>query len=142
MISVGFGKALPQDVIERLFPERARTERPRIGIGQAVKRALGLEANRVEVAGVRDGMVTLAKCCSPVLGEGIVVTIITSLREYPNMLLRRVSPIREALTGDALNCTVEAKQVRIVDSEIVDVPEPEEQRGEGEQNRGRRSRLE
>jgi len=70
--AVGFGKALPQEVIERLFPDRARDDRVATGIGHAVKRALGLTGNRVEVAGLRDGMVMLAKCCNPVLGEPIV----------------------------------------------------------------------
>jgi GTP pyrophosphokinase len=70
--AVGFGKALPHEVIERLFPDRARDDRASTGIGQAVKRALGLKGNRVEVAGIRDGMVMLAKCCNPVLGEPIV----------------------------------------------------------------------
>jgi len=70
--AVGFGKALPQEVIERLFPDRARDDRVASGIGHAVKRALGLTGNRVEVAGLRDGMVMLAKCCNPVLGEPIV----------------------------------------------------------------------
>jgi hypothetical protein len=74
--------------------------------------------------------------------ESVVVGIITSLREYENMLLRRVSPIREASTGDSLRCTVEATEVRIVDSEVVDVPDPEETRGRDARNRGRRNNEE
>ena len=72
LVSVGYGKTLPGDVLKRLYPERTRQEKPRSGLVPAVRRALGLGADRVEVAGMRDGMVALAKCCSPVLGEPIV----------------------------------------------------------------------
>jgi GTP diphosphokinase / guanosine-3',5'-bis(diphosphate) 3'-diphosphatase len=71
LASVGFGRTLPGDVVERLFPERKAG--PAVGSKlQAVKRVLGLGGDRVEVAGMRDGMVTLAKCCNPVRGEPIV----------------------------------------------------------------------
>jgi GTP pyrophosphokinase len=72
LVSVGYGKTLGADVIERLFPDRRREEKPRPGLGGAVRKVLGLGADRVEVAGMRDGMVTLAKCCNPVQGEPIV----------------------------------------------------------------------
>lgn len=70
---------------------------------------------------------------------GTVVGILTSLREYSSMVIRRVAPIREAATGDSLRATVEARQIRIVSSEVVDVPEPEETRGDTNRNRGRRN---
>ena len=72
MVAVGYGKVLPSDAIERLFPDRARGEEPKPSLGTAVRRALGMGANRVEVTGLQDGMVTLAKCCNPVYGEPIV----------------------------------------------------------------------
>jgi GTP pyrophosphokinase len=70
--AIGFGKTLPQQVVGALWPDRARDEGPPRGIGQAVKRVLGVAESRVEVAGMSDGMVNLAKCCSPVYGEPIV----------------------------------------------------------------------
>lgn len=75
------------------------------------------------------------------MNEGVVVGIFTSLREYSSMLIRRVSPIREASTGDSLRATVEATEVRIVESEVVNVPVPEETRGVRPTNRGRRNNV-
>jgi len=69
--------------------------------------------------------------------SGTTVNAITSLREYESMGLTRVSPIREAKTGDALIATVDLKQVRVVSSEIVAAPEPREPRGNESSERGR-----
>ena len=68
---------------------------------------------------------------------GTVLQIFTSLRDYDSMLLKRVSPTRTAENGNALVAILEAQQVKIVQSEIVDAPEPEETRGEVRQRRGR-----
>lgn len=70
---------------------------------------------------------------------GTVVGILTPLRDYSNMIIRRVSPVREAATGDSLVAVVEAREIRIVESEVVDAPEPAETRGSGSRNRGRRN---
>lgn len=72
LVSVGYGKTLPGDALRRLYPDRTREEKPAAGLVPVVRRVLGLRKDRVEVAGIRDGMVVLAKCCSPVLGEPIV----------------------------------------------------------------------
>ena len=65
------------------------------------------------------------------------MTLITSLREYDDMALKRVSPIREAKTGDALVATVELQQLIVVSSEIVAAPEPRETRVDRSEERGR-----
>jgi len=69
--------------------------------------------------------------------RGVPVGLLTSLREYENLGLTRVSPIREAESGDALVATVELKEVRVVSSEIVEAPEPREPRGNTQRERGR-----
>ncbi len=68
---------------------------------------------------------------------GTTVGLITSLREYEDMGIERLSPIREAKTGDALVATLDLKQVRRVSSEIVAAPEPREVRGNEDEERGR-----
>ena len=68
---------------------------------------------------------------------GTTVTVITSLREYEDMAISRVSPIREAKTGDALVASVDFSQVLVVSSEIVAAPEPREPRGNASEERGR-----
>lgn len=71
--------------------------------------------------------------------SGTVVSVITSLREYESMVLQRVSPVREASTGDALVATIEARQIRVVDSEVVEAPQPEQTRDAAPTNRGRQN---
>lgn len=68
---------------------------------------------------------------------GVIVGIVTSLREYENMLIRRVSPIREASTGNALFVTVEATEIRIATSEVVAAPDAEQTRDGTRSSRGR-----
>lgn len=97
------------------------------------------KANVLVFDGEFDRVRTVHEELLRLMNEGVVVGILTSLREYENMLLRRVSPIREAATGDSLRATVEAREIIIVESEVVDVPDPEETRGRGDRNRGRRN---
>jgi hypothetical protein len=68
---------------------------------------------------------------------GTAVRVLTSLREYEDMGMLRVSPVREAASGDSLVATVEFQQVRVVSSEVVAAPEPRETRGNLNQERGR-----
>lgn len=68
---------------------------------------------------------------------GTVVRVITSLREYDDMVLRNISVPRSADDGSAITITFDAQQVRFANTEIVDVPEPSESRGRPTVNRGR-----
>jgi GTP pyrophosphokinase len=74
LVAVGFGKVLPGEIIEKLYPDRVqkKKERKPTRIEQTVRKALGISDPRVEVAGLQDGMVSLARCCNPVYGEPIV----------------------------------------------------------------------
>lgn len=65
---------------------------------------------------------------------GTIIGIITSLREYDSMILRAINPSRDVASGNMLTVKVEATQIRIVESEIVDAPVPDE----NQRNRGRR----
>lgn len=69
--------------------------------------------------------------------RGQQLTVMTSLREYEDMVVKKVTPTRDAATGNSLVASVEFKQVSIVSSEIVDAPEPRETRGNNESERGR-----
>lgn len=71
--------------------------------------------------------------------DGTVIGIVTSLREYENMVIRRISPVREAASSNALVVTIEATEIRIVDSEIVQAPEPVEVRGNRSSNQGQQN---
>lgn len=52
---------------------------------------------------------------------GRLVTVITSLMEYPNMVLESVNVVREAKTGNSLHFTATATMVNLVTLETIDV---------------------
>lgn len=66
--------------------------------------------------------------------RGDVLTVITKIREYQNMVIERIGAIVEAATGDALISTVDFRGIRIVETEIV---ETDLARANTRANRGR-----
>lgn len=71
------------------------------------------------------------------LETGTLVKIVTGLRVYDSMVLESFEVERTAETGNALAFTMSAKRVRIVNSELVNLPEPTEPRGRARSIRGR-----
>ena len=81
LVSVGYGKVLPADVVEAIVPEDKRKE---IAEPQAdanpiaqlatnlIRRVTGRQTAGIKVAGENDVLVRFAKCCSPVVGDPIV----------------------------------------------------------------------
>ncbi|HET8946442.1 MAG TPA: bifunctional (p)ppGpp synthetase/guanosine-3',5'-bis(diphosphate) 3'-pyrophosphohydrolase [Candidatus Polarisedimenticolia bacterium] len=69
---VGYGKAVPKALVERLDPQAKAQETPTGGLTQVVKRALGLSGKKVTVRGLDDALIILARCCNPIRGEPIV----------------------------------------------------------------------
>ena len=61
-----------------------------------------------------------------IVGTGTLVTIITSLRTYGDMGLANLSAPRDADSGNAVEFSVDAIQVKIVSTETVAAPEPTE----------------
>jgi GTP pyrophosphokinase len=85
LISVGYGKVLPADVVEVVVPEDKRKEvsepapsieHPIAAVTQLatslVRRVTGRQTTGIKVAGENDVLVRFAKCCSPVVGDPIV----------------------------------------------------------------------
>ena len=70
--AVGYGKAAPKALIERLDPQARPHDAPEGAIAQAVRRALGLSGKKVTVRGLDDALIALARCCNPIRGEPIV----------------------------------------------------------------------
>ena len=69
---VGYGKAVPKALVEKLDPQAKPQDVPEGGITQVVKRALGLSGKKVAVRGLDDALIILARCCNPIRGEPIV----------------------------------------------------------------------
>jgi GTP pyrophosphokinase len=83
LISVGYGKVLPADVVEVVVPEDKRKEVTEPAIEHPiaavtslatslVRRVTGRQTTGIKVAGENDVLVRFAKCCSPVVGDPIV----------------------------------------------------------------------
>ena len=70
--AVGYGKVTPRAFVTALVPESELRAKPDGPVARVVKRALGIGARNVQVRGVDDVMITLARCCNPVRGEEIV----------------------------------------------------------------------
>ena len=62
----------PHAFVSALVPEAELEAKPEGPVTRVVKRALGLGERSVEVRGMDDVMITLARCCRPVRGEEIV----------------------------------------------------------------------
>jgi GTP pyrophosphokinase len=83
LVSIGYGKVLPADVIEAVVPADKRKEpvepdappptNPIAAIASnLIRRVTGRHAVGIKVAGEDDVLVRFAKCCSPVPGDPIV----------------------------------------------------------------------
>src|SRR4051794_3328342 len=83
LISIGYGKLLPADVVEQVVPEDKRKEvsepaieHPIAALTTAatnlVRRVTGRQTSGIKVAGEADVLVRFAKCCSPVVGDPII----------------------------------------------------------------------
>lgn len=59
-----------------------------------------------------------------------------NLRDYQNMAIVGYNPREDVNTAKSLSFTLELKNIFVVDSEVVDVPDPEEARGHNEESRG------
>lgn len=73
------------------------------------------------------------------MGAGTRVNLFTSLREYEGMVLKLVSPVRQADSGSSLVATIELVQFNVVDSQIVAAPEPRQPRARPGANSGQQN---
>lgn len=74
--------------------------------------------------------------------SGQVLTITTGVGTYPDMVLVSLREPRSMQTGDAYYCTIEAQEIRRIDSEEVEAPAPQVERGRASSNRGRQQTTE
>lgn len=54
--------------------------------------------------------------------DGVVGEVILPYKTYPSMVLERVSVVRSAQTGDAATISLELKEIRLVESQMVTAP--------------------
>lgn len=70
--------------------------------------------------------------------EGRLFTIETTLRLYEDMVLESLEVVRDSMNGNVLHFTAEARQVLVVTSETVELPEPQVQRGKAKAEQGKK----
>lgn len=68
--------------------------------------------------------------------EGTLVAVITSSKLYENMAVEKVTLNRTEDDGTGGSFTIEFKEVRLVDTKVVDAPVPAEDRGKKTVNKG------
>ncbi|GAH17647.1 unnamed protein product [marine sediment metagenome] len=56
--------------------------------------------------------------------DGEPITVITSLREYPNMAITTLAVTRDATTGNVLSSSVSLEQMLFATTETVELPKP------------------
>ena len=64
------------------------------------------------------------------------ITIVTSLKIYPNMVLENLTVERGGGDGASLSFSCSAKQIRIVEQSLIDIPTPKFKRAQPKQKRG------
>jgi GTP pyrophosphokinase len=69
--AIGYGKLTPHALLAAVVPVEQLEEKPEGVVSRVVRRALGRDS-AIQVGGMQDMMITLAKCCNPVRGEEIV----------------------------------------------------------------------
>ncbi len=68
---------------------------------------------------------------------GQIVTITTRLRVYENMVIQSFAASKDATTGDSFRGTMALQQVKVVDSQTVQVTTPLEPRGQKQSKKGK-----
>lgn len=102
-----------------------------LGFNERKSTANGFNQPFDRVRGVFDAMRTL-------MVQKKVITIIADLDAFDNMVVRGYTVTRDQSTGEALDFTAEVRQIRVVTSSTVEVPEPKGPREVPQSKDGRR----
>jgi GTP diphosphokinase / guanosine-3',5'-bis(diphosphate) 3'-diphosphatase len=71
-VALGYGKALPAQILEKLMPFKEQAAAEESKLGQIFKAVTRRSTGGVVVQGIDDVLVRYAKCCNPLPGEPIV----------------------------------------------------------------------
>ncbi len=73
LLALGYGKASPHDLVDRLVPEKERKGKVAPGVLQTiVNRVIPTKKSPIRVSGMDDVMVRYGKCCDPLPGDKIL----------------------------------------------------------------------
>lgn len=93
-------------------------------------------ANVLQFDGEFDRVQTVFDVLVELMNTGTRLTIVTSMREYDDMVIADIEAPRDAASRHALTITLEFRHIRTVATEVVNAPEPLESRAERNRRRG------
>lgn len=127
------GTVRPLELAPHLGEANPRESGGLFGLIPAPPRASA--ANVLQFSGSFDRARAVYEEIRGLVRRGEVVRLVTGWKEYPSFVLRELSQAREASTGDSLVFTLNAVEIVIVETRIVQVPTAE-RRGQKKQSRG------
>ncbi|RYF04355.1 MAG: bifunctional (p)ppGpp synthetase/guanosine-3',5'-bis(diphosphate) 3'-pyrophosphohydrolase, partial [Oxalobacteraceae bacterium] len=71
-VGLGYGRSMPQQIIERLGLGKAPTQAPPSVLGQLFRKVARRSTGGVMVQGLEDVLVRYGRCCSPLPGDPII----------------------------------------------------------------------
>lgn len=71
--------------------------------------------------------------------EGLLLTIVTTLRTYENMILQRIAPTRDAANGKVLRASLSFREILTAETQIGDAPVPAAPQDKKRKNKGRQN---
>lgn len=108
---------------------------PTAQLGGGVRQEI-IKANVMQASQDVDRVVAAYVLLHRLVTQAAVVSILTSLRAYHDMVLANLSAPRAAEDGEAITFSIDAQRIRFARSETVEAPEPAEPRGRRQRNRG------
>lgn len=106
------------------------------GSVQSVPLRSGGHASALKFSAAFDRARAVDRLLQHLITTRTLVRIVTHLRDYEEMLITRFRVDLDAQTGNALPFSMDAKKLRIVETQVGQVPRPAERRGQRTQQRG------
>lgn len=74
--------------------------------------------------------------------DGLLLTVITTLRTYENTVLQSISPTRDASTGQILQAQLVFREILTAETRLVDVPDTERPQDNKRRDKGKKTKKE
>ncbi len=103
---------------------------------QSVSLSQGGSASVLRFSAAFDRMRAVDRLIQDLIATSTIVRIVTHLRDYDEMILTRFRVDLDAASGNSLPFVLDAKKLRLVETQRVQVPRPAERRGQTTRQRG------
>lgn len=75
-----------------------------------------------------------------IMDEESIVKVISGLDSFDNMILKSLDVTRDKNTGRILDATISLEQITIATTEVIEIPTPRPEPGQGSSNRARKTK--